>query len=499
MATATLLTPTLHIEIHLLKSSGSPIDAHQATRKAAAEWIQENYATVTFGKLAGYQDTKHLEHVGSIDIADFTGPLEPTGYYSLADTVLDCQTYVLHSESDSGIRRSIKRDSDPQSARSRVIALPNIALNEDWDSLVFEDGLPSRLLRYLVRMVGMMGKPGLNLATFNWNKLCLLHGPPGSGKSTLCRALAQKLSIRLGDQFSKAVLVQVNANALFSKFFGESGKLIENTFHEVQGLAKDHARLVIVVIDEVETIVSSRQRGTAGNECIDGLRATNQLLTALDRVRSFPNILVCCTSNLIEAIDPAFLDRVDIKQYIPCPSKAAVYNIFRGCLNELVRSELLSVNDIEDVPHINGTLTSSPPPSAPRTQQSSPTRKRRHTVMTRTPPQTKEFAHIPASSMIQGDQCHEQDHEIPTLASALMAQRQNPLSPGQRIWELAQKCEGLCLSGRTLRRLPMLGLAMHTWGGRIRMTEAIGALEKAVGEELIAMSNRKAETEDPNA
>lgn len=274
MGTTTLLTPTLHIEIQLSKSSGSAIDAHQATRKAAAQWIQENYATVTFGKLAGYQDTKHLEHVVSIEIADFTGPPEPTGYYSLADTLLDCQTYALYSEAETGIRRSIKRDSDPQSARSRVIALPNIALNEEWDSLVFENGLPSRLLRYLVRMVGMMGNPGLNLATFNWNKLCLLHGPPGSGKSTLCRALAQKLSIRLGDRFSKAVLVEVNANSLFSKFFGESGKLIENTFDEVQGLAKDRARLVVVVIDEVETIASSRQRGTASNECSDGLRVT---------------------------------------------------------------------------------------------------------------------------------------------------------------------------------------------------------------------------------
>ena len=32
------------------------------------------------------------------------------------------------------------------------------------------------------------------------------------------------------------------------------------------------------------------------------IQATNQLLTALDRLRSLPNILVCCTSNLVEAI-----------------------------------------------------------------------------------------------------------------------------------------------------------------------------------------------------
>jgi hypothetical protein len=285
MVAPVLITATLHVEVQLSSSAAGTPEAHAKTRAEVADLIQSNYDTVNLGRL---EDLGHLPNIRSIVIVDYTGPPEATGYYPIAGTALDVQTYVLRPEDDKGDRRSIKRDGDNEGTQARVIGLPNVVLNDDWDSLVFDDGLPSRLLRYLVRMVGMMGKQGLNLATFNWNKICLLHGPPGSGKSTLCRALAQKLSIRLGDTFPKTTLVEINANAMLSKYFGESGKLIESTFDKVQSLARDPAKFVVVVIDEVETIASSRQRVSSSGECSDGLR-----------VRNFPQIehrQTCCNS-----------------------------------------------------------------------------------------------------------------------------------------------------------------------------------------------------------
>ena len=194
--------------------------------------------------------------------------------------------------------------------------------------------------------------------------------------------------------------------------------------------------------------------------------------------------------------DPAFLDRVDIKQHVPSPSSAAVYNIFRSCLNELSRSSLLSAGAKGS--HSTDAATSSQPvPSQPATSSPS-NRKRRRVAADLTPPPIKKptaYVHIITSPSPVEDTLDGEKQEIPTLPATLMAQHQDATSPGQRIWRLAQRCQGFSFSGRTLRRLPVLGLAMYTWGGHIGMDEAIEALEKAVDEEVTAMESRNLKME----
>lgn len=63
-----------------------------------------------------------------------------------------------------------------------------------------------------------------------------------------------------------------------------------------------------------------------------------------------------------------------------------------------------------------------------------------------------------------------------------------PQAACRRVWALSQKCEGF--SGRTLRRLPILGLAMYTWGGNCTLDDAVTALEAAVDQELLAKQSR---------
>ena len=53
---------------------------------------------------------------------------------------------------------------------------------------------------------------------------------PGTGKTSLCKALAQKLAIRLSDRYNYGQLIEINAHSLFSKWFSESGKLVMKLF-----------------------------------------------------------------------------------------------------------------------------------------------------------------------------------------------------------------------------------------------------------------------------
>lgn len=103
----------------------------------------------------------------------------------------------------------------------------------------------------------------------------LLYGPPGTGKTTLCRGLVQKLAIRLKHEYNTTKLIELDAAALFSKYFGESSKLVNRIFGTIESILVQEPRvLVCVFIDEIESLAGSRQQSAGEHEPKDSMRVS---------------------------------------------------------------------------------------------------------------------------------------------------------------------------------------------------------------------------------
>ncbi|XP_076180876.1 pachytene checkpoint 2 protein isoform X1 [Ptiloglossa arizonensis] len=220
-----------------------------------------------------------------------------------------------------------------------------------WENLYFDCSIKEDLLHF-VETTMIFSDHNVNSNIISWNKVVLLHGPPGTGKTSLCKALAQKIAIRLGDRFTHGEFIEINSHSLFSKWFSESGKLVMKLFNEMKSLLEDSHVLICILIDEIESLAHARKSCSNGVEPTDSIRVVNALLTQLDQIKRYPNVLILTTSNLSETIDLAFVDRADIKQYIGNPTSQAIYKIYASCLKELMRVSLIEPEEIFDFSYL---------------------------------------------------------------------------------------------------------------------------------------------------
>lgn len=279
------------------------------------------------------------------DCSDLGDDYSSVGSMREATVMYHVHPYTLSDEDPSTEELEANGGDDERTAGCDSLPLPHESLDGLWESLILERGVKRHLLEYAQSSL-LFSDKGVSSHIIGWNRLLLLHGPPGTGKTSLCRALAQKLAIRLGHRFpSGSTLLEIHSHSLFSKWFSTSGKLVTNLFQLVRDMVQDDPEtLVCVLIDEVESLASART-GFSDAEPQDAMRAVNSLLTSLDRLKTFPNVIVLATTNLTESVDLAFIDRADVKQYVGMPILEARYAIFRTCLQELTRVGIIDAED----------------------------------------------------------------------------------------------------------------------------------------------------------
>jgi SpoVK/Ycf46/Vps4 family AAA+-type ATPase len=223
--------------------------------------------------------------------------------------------------------------------------LPSSDLQGIWENLVYDTNIKEDLLKFVETSL-LLADRNVDNNVISCNRVVLLHGPPGTGKTSLCKALAQKLTIRLSKRYSHGLLIEINSHSLFSKWFSESGKLVLKMFTEIKSHIDDPRALICVLIDEVESLTSARKNSMSGSEPSDAVRVVNALLTQIDSIKHLPNVLILTTSNITGAVDLAFVDRADIKQYVGLPTTGAIYQIYYSCIQELEKKKIVKYDGV---------------------------------------------------------------------------------------------------------------------------------------------------------
>ncbi|KAF6739693.1 Pachytene checkpoint-like protein 2 [Oryzias melastigma] len=320
---------SINVEVHVKSQSTAKL----SEVKLRVQTLLDRHRTV-FGnyRWTEFDDEFLSRHVESVSVVDLDEMMEQPVDLN------NCTVSIFTLNEDGPSMLSLEEEE--LSAANHWL-LPSAEFHGIWESLVYETGVKTKLLDYVTTTIYFSDK-NVDSNLISWNRVVLLHGPPGTGKTSLCKALAQKLSIRLSDRYSYGQFIEINSHSLFSKWFSESGKLVTKMFQKIQELIDDKEALVFVLIDEVESLTAARNASQAGTEPSDAIRVVNSVLTQLDQIKRHSNVVILTTSNVTEKIDLAFVDRADIKQYIGPPSEKGIYNIFVSCLEELMKCQIIS-------------------------------------------------------------------------------------------------------------------------------------------------------------
>lgn len=133
----------------------------------------------------------------------------------------------------------------------------------------------------------------------------LLHGPSGTGKTLLAKAVATE---------SEANFISVKGPELLSKWVGESEKGVREIFRRAR-----QASPCVIFFDEIDSIAPTR--GVEGGGGGGAERMVSQILTELDGISALHGVVVLGATNRPDMIDPSLLrpGRFDRIVLVPNP------------------------------------------------------------------------------------------------------------------------------------------------------------------------------------
>ncbi|MEZ3143883.1 proteasome-activating nucleotidase [Halobaculum sp. MBLA0143] len=144
----------------------------------------------------------------------------------------------------------------------------------------------------------------------------LLHGPPGTGKTMLAKAVANQ---------TDATFIKMAGSELVHKFIGEGAKLVRDLFE----VARENEPAVLF-IDEIDAIASKRTDSkTSGDAEVQ--RTMMQLLSEMDGFDERGEVRIIAATNRFDMLDSAILrpGRFDRLIEVPKPDETGRELIFQ--------------------------------------------------------------------------------------------------------------------------------------------------------------------------
>ncbi len=140
----------------------------------------------------------------------------------------------------------------------------------------------------------------------------LLYGPPGTGKTLIAKAVATSVN---------AHFYHISGPEITSKFKGESEERLRDIFENARDTAPS-----IIFFDEIDALASTRE---SGNDM--ETRIVAQLLSLMDGLDAYDDVIVVGATNRIDTIDPALRrpGRFDREIEIGVPSESARQEILQ--------------------------------------------------------------------------------------------------------------------------------------------------------------------------